>query len=97
MPNSVDFSPVSAATALAPVSTSTSTTSQDPSAPPPVPVQQPHQPEPIALDVARGDDGVFVYTLTDPSTGRLVAVIPDTKAARTAGNYASGGWVSLSA
>lgn len=56
-----------------------------------------HRPEPIALDVARGEDGVFVYTLTDPSTGRLVAVIPDTREARTAGNYASGGWVSLTA
>ena len=61
---------------------------------PPVEVRRP---EPIALDVARGEDGVFVYTLTDPSTGRLVAVIPDNREARTAGNYASGGWVSLTA
>lgn len=66
------------------------------SAPAPDPVAQ-HRPEPIALDVARGEDGVFVYTLSDPSTGRLVAVIPDTQSARTAGNYASGGWVSLTA
>ena len=56
-----------------------------------------NRPEPIALDVQRGEDGVFVYTLSDPSTGRLVAVIPDTASARTAGNYASGGWVSLTA
>ena len=62
-----------------------------------VPAEGLHKPEPIALDVQRGEDGVFVYTLSDPSTGRLVAVIPDTAQARTAGNYASGGWVSLTA
>ena len=33
-------------------------------------------PEPLALDVAQGADGVFVYTLSDPGTGTVVAVIP---------------------
>ena len=33
-------------------------------------------PKPLSIEVARGADGVFVYTLTDPGTGTVLAVIP---------------------
>ena len=58
---------------------------------------EPPKPDPIALDVRRGEDGVFVYTLSDPNTGALLAVIPRGTEERTAGNYAAGGWVDLTA
>ncbi len=86
-----------------------SVTAPPPVAPPPAPPERrdppeararepgPHKADPIALDVRRGEDGVFVYTLTDPATGRLVAVIPEGTEERVAGNYASGGWVDLTA
>ena len=32
--------------------------------------------EPLSLDVEQGADGVFVYTLSDPGTGTILAVIP---------------------
>lgn len=31
---------------------------------------------PLSLEVAKADDGVFVYTLSDPNTGAVLAVIP---------------------
>ena len=33
-------------------------------------------PQPLALSVDRADNGVFVYTLREPSTGAVIAVIP---------------------
>lgn len=65
--------------------------------PPEAQAREPEPPkaDPIALDVQRGEDGVFVYTLSDPNTGALLAVIPQGTEARTAGNYAAGGWVDL--
>ena len=33
-------------------------------------------PDPLSLDVAKAEDGVFVYTLSDPGTGLVLAVIP---------------------
>ncbi len=57
-----------------------------PAAPPKVPATAlqgtaPGPPrEPLALDVAKGDDGVFVYTLRDPDSGAVLAVIPWSKA-----------------
>ena len=44
-------------------------------APKPV-LQPPAAPKPLSLDVAQGAGGVFVYTLSDPATGAVVAVIP---------------------
>lgn len=32
--------------------------------------------QPLEVDVARGDDGVFVYTLRDPATDTVLVVIP---------------------
>lgn len=42
-------------------------------------------PAPLRLSIDRADDGVFVYTLKDPQTGALVAVIPRAEFADTQG------------
>ena len=34
------------------------------------------KPQPLAVDVMRSDGGVFVYTLRDPATDVVLAVIP---------------------
>ena len=51
----------------------------------------------MALDVRRGENGAFVYTLSDPATGRLVAVIPQGVKTQVSGDYEAGGWVDVSA
>ena len=44
---------------------------------PPAPVQAGAAPaQPLALSVDRADNGVFVYTLREPNTGAVIAVIP---------------------
>ena len=56
-------------------------------------------PDPLELSVERGQDGIYVYSLKDPSTGRLVAVIPREHAdsAPQSNDYQAGGYVQLKA
>ncbi len=35
-----------------------------------------HRPKPLTVDIDREGSGVFVYTLRDPSTDTVIAVIP---------------------
>ena len=44
------------------------------SAPAPQPASLEHKQ--LAMDVQKGDDGVFVYTLSDPETHAVIVVIP---------------------
>ena len=83
--------------------TSSASPVQAPAATPaPGPRPEPRRPEarrpdPLTLEVQRGDDGVYVYRLTDPSTGRLLAVIPGAGQAAKTQDYRAGGFVSLKA
>ncbi len=42
-------------------------------------------PPPLRLSVGRADNGVFVYTLKNPDTGAVVAVIPRAELAQAQG------------
>ena len=55
--------------------------------------------DPLELTIARRDDGICVYSLKDPSTGRTVAVIPaeHARSTTTASEYQAGEYVSVSA
>lgn len=57
---------------------------------PPPPPPEPAKP-PVALSVGRDQSGVFVYTLTDSASGRIIAVIPRASViARASGDGAGG-------
>ena len=97
MTNRVDLSSVTAVPALSAPAPATGSTDTTGATSQHAPEARPKETEAVALDVVRGAGGEFVYTLTDSTTGRLLAVIPGNAEKRTAGNYASGGWVSLTA
>lgn len=73
--------PISSVVRFPPVQPASRTTSAaDPGQPPAAAVQPPPAAPPpkpaVALSVGRDASGVFVYTLTDSSNGRVLAVIP---------------------
>lgn len=64
---------------------------------PPVPASSTSSPDPLELSIEKGANGIFVYSLKDPSTGRLIAVIPTDHASGAAGpGYQAGEYVSVS-
>ena len=58
-------------------------------APPPAPEPAPAKP-PVALSVGRDPSGVFVYTLTDSASGKVIAVIPRSAVVAPASGGAAG-------